>query len=74
MRTVDVPDALFRRAKAQAALGGSSLKDLILRALEREIGGGPPSRGDPSGLAHIKSKSSRKLDLSTFDFDELILG
>ncbi|WP_131990067.1 hypothetical protein [Chthoniobacter flavus] len=32
--TVDLPDALLRRAKAQAALQGQALKDLVAAALE----------------------------------------
>jgi hypothetical protein len=34
---VDLPDALFRRAKAIAARRGSSIKDLIVRAVELEV-------------------------------------
>ncbi|HEY7336167.1 MAG TPA: hypothetical protein VH639_14855 [Bryobacteraceae bacterium] len=61
--TVDIPDALFRRAKALAAMEGSSLKDLIVRALERET--------NPE-LPHIRLKNGRKLDLTGFDFDGLL--
>lgn len=32
--TIDLPDALFRRVKAQAALEGRKLKDLIAELLE----------------------------------------
>ena len=35
--TIEIPDDLFRRAKATAALQGSTLKDLVVRALEREL-------------------------------------
>jgi hypothetical protein len=35
--TIDLPDALLRRAKAQAALSGTSLKELIARALEQGL-------------------------------------
>ena len=35
--TIDLPDILFRRTKAVAALRGSSMKDLIVRAIEREV-------------------------------------
>jgi hypothetical protein len=33
--TVDLPDTLFRRAKATAAIRGVSLKDLLITAIER---------------------------------------
>lgn len=35
--TVEVPDPVFREIKALAARKGSSLKELVLRAIEREI-------------------------------------
>lgn len=35
--TVEVPDPVFRELKALAARNGSSLKELVLRAIEREI-------------------------------------
>jgi hypothetical protein len=35
--TVEMPDKLFRRAKATAAQRGQSLKQLITAALEREL-------------------------------------
>ena len=36
--TVDLPDDLFRRAKAAAAMRGVKLKDLIASCLERSLG------------------------------------
>jgi hypothetical protein len=36
--TIDVPDVLMRAAKARAAQQGESLKDLVSRALARELG------------------------------------
>ena len=35
--TVDLPDAILRRAKAIAAIEGKSLKRLLTEALEREL-------------------------------------
>jgi hypothetical protein len=35
--TIDLPDDLFRRAKARAALEGSSLKQLITAFVERGL-------------------------------------
>jgi hypothetical protein len=84
--TIDMPDALYRKTKAVAALRGSSLKDLIVRAVEREIGGAsatakhqrrlkksPEIVVDPATkLPVIKSWKGPKLDLSNFDFDDLL--
>ncbi|MHB1620623.1 MAG: hypothetical protein ACYCTY_11690 [Sulfuricella sp.] len=36
--TIEMPDDLFRKAKAVAALRGQSMKDLITQLLQREIG------------------------------------
>jgi hypothetical protein len=74
--TIDLPDPLFRRAKALAAVRGSSLKDLVVRAVEREVsaqtlaGAGSKPRRVQLPLIHLRSK--RKLDLSDFDFDDLL--
>jgi hypothetical protein len=73
--TVDLPDDLFRRTKALAALRGDSLKDLVVRAIETEIGARSPAETGPTGRARlplIRLHSKRKLDLTGFDFDDLL--
>jgi hypothetical protein len=35
--TIDIPDALFRRAKARAAERGQSLKDFVAEALQAKL-------------------------------------
>jgi hypothetical protein len=40
--TIDLPDELFRQAKARAALHGMKLKDLITRFVEQGLGQGVP--------------------------------
>jgi hypothetical protein len=44
--TIDLPDPLLREAKAVAALRDVSLKDVMIRALQRELrdGRGTPAR------------------------------
>lgn len=42
--TIDIPDALFRKAKAKAAEGGRSLKDLVTEALQEKLAAGTKSR------------------------------
>ncbi len=44
--TLEMPDKLFRRAKATAAQRGQSLKQLVTVALERELAG--PASGATS--------------------------
>jgi hypothetical protein len=42
--TIDLPDTLFREAKAVAALRDQSLKDIVVRALRRELRDGRSTR------------------------------
>lgn len=35
--TIDIPDALYRRAKIRAVETGRTLKDVVLSSLEREL-------------------------------------
>jgi hypothetical protein len=73
--TIDLPDALFRRTKATAALRGSTMKELIVRAVEREIAQQGSSKKAPARrvkLPLLHLKGGRKLDLSNFDFDDLL--
>ncbi len=44
--TVDLPDSLFRQAKAEAALRGVKLKDLVEEGLRHILE--TPSHGEPS--------------------------
>jgi hypothetical protein len=37
--TIDLPEALFRRAKAVSSLRGTTLKDFITQAVEHELAG-----------------------------------
>jgi hypothetical protein len=50
--TVELPDAIYRQAKAEAALRGRKLKDLIEEGLRRvlEAPTATPSRRDLAGL------------------------
>ena len=72
--TIDLPDPLFRRTKALAAVRGTSLKALIVSAVERELNqpapaaGRSPHRTPP--VIHLRHR--RKLDLKGFDFDDLL--
>jgi hypothetical protein len=43
--TIDLPPALMRAAKARAAKEGESLKDLVNRAVAREVGLPATARG-----------------------------
>ncbi|HUQ95908.1 MAG TPA: hypothetical protein VM120_29795 [Bryobacteraceae bacterium] len=74
--TIDLPDHLFRRTKALAAVRGSSMKELIVRAVEREVNGETSNHLSSSNrrvvfpLVHLRGR--RELDLSKFDWDDLL--
>ena len=69
-----MPDTLYRKTKAVAALRGSSMKDIIIRAVEREIHQAASARPKSTRveLPLIRTWKGRKLDLTNFDFDELL--
>ena len=71
--TIDLPDPVFRRLKAAAALQGTSLKDLILRAVEKELTGARTKRGRIR-FPLIRSKEPGTLSLSNAQIDEILFG
>jgi hypothetical protein len=71
--TVDLPDALYRKTKAVAALRGLKMKDIIIKAVEHEVNQVPPKAPQKRvKLPLIPWKGDKKLDLTGFDFDELL--
>ena len=72
--TIDLPDPLFRKTKALAAMRGSSMKDLIIHVVEREVSrselAAQPSRRVKLPL--LRLRRGRTLDLTHFDFDDLL--
>lgn len=59
--TFDIPDELYRRAKAEAALRGRRLKDLIEEGL-RTVLDGPKRAGEPKSLAAMMKKARGTVD------------
>jgi hypothetical protein len=51
--TIDIPDGLFKKAKATAAIRGESLKELIREALEMRLAAVPPPHTDRSGWRSV---------------------
>ncbi len=71
--TIDIPDALFRQTKSVAAARGLTLKQFIINAVEREVvteSVPPKKKRSPFPLIHLKH--TKVLDLSNFDFDDLL--
>ena len=52
------------------------MKDLIVRAVERETeaitAAKPKRKSEPFKTSHLRLKSGGKLDLTGFDFDDLL--
>ena len=59
--TIEMPDDLFRKAKAVAALRGQSMKDFITQLLTREIGAPIP----PTANARKKAADAFSRELET---------
>ncbi len=69
---IDIPDDLFRRTKSFAASQGISLKQLVIRAVEREINlARPDRRRYPLPLIHLEP--GHTLDMTNYDFDDLLV-
>lgn len=51
--TIEIPDELFRKAKATAAIRGESLKQFIRDALETSLAAVPPPHSERSGWRSV---------------------
>jgi len=72
--TVNLPDALFERSATVAASRGTTVEQLIVQAIAKEVGVGSSGfNGDGEvELPVLASKRPGTLDLSNFDFDDLL--
>jgi len=71
--TVDLPDTLFRKTKATAALRGSTMKELIVKAIEREIESIPADKkGKRMSFPLVRMPKGKRLNIDGFDFDDLL--
>lgn len=64
--TIEVPDELYRRAKAEAALRGRKLKDLIEEGL-RLVLKTPPKRSRQPSLAGLMKRARGTIDSGVSD-------
>ncbi|HEY3291028.1 MAG TPA: hypothetical protein VGK87_12930 [Anaerolineae bacterium] len=56
--TIEIPDALFREAKARAAMQGIKLKDLIADALREKLSAPPADRPRRTKFPIIESTNT----------------
>jgi len=73
--TVNLPDSLYEKSEELAASRGATVEQFIVEAVEREVQGGllPDAYGDQEvALPVVRSRQPGALDLSQFDFDDLL--
>ncbi|MCU0726315.1 MAG: type II toxin-antitoxin system VapB family antitoxin [Planctomycetes bacterium] len=64
--TVEIPDELFRKCKATAALRGASLKDVVREALEEYLRQSVPGNPAEAGWRRVFGRASKK-EVATVD-------
>ena len=55
--TLEIPDELFRRTKAEAAVRGQSMKALVVEALEEKM----RPKGKPGGWRKLFGRAGRAM-------------
>ena len=75
---VNLPDYLYQKSEALAASRGGTVEELIVEAVAKEVQrklesgvSGPYGDGEVE-LPVIRSRRPGSLDLSRFDFDDLL--
>jgi hypothetical protein len=74
--TIEIPDAIFRRAKTKAAEQGIPLRQLISRAVEQSLEAKPSANQNPwaalSGrLQHLRKETARINTLMEQEFEQI---
>jgi hypothetical protein len=72
--TVELPDPVFRKMKAAAALQGSSIKQFVQRAVERELLSELRPKRQKLTLPLIRGREKRILSLTNAQIDEILAG
>ena len=65
--TIEMPDELFRKAKAVAALRGQSMKQWLTELLQKEIGDSPTTR--KAGSTNAKTQKAKAVAARCADHD-----
>jgi len=75
--TVDIPDDLYRKLKAKAALEGSTVRDVIARLVKSEVQPEQKGRREEQAKAVfpvIRAKEKRTLNLTNAEIDEILFS
>jgi hypothetical protein len=70
--TVEIPDRVYRRLKTRAASEGSSAKELILRGVQRMLGGVPRKSRRRVRLPIVRSKKPGRVQLDNAKIYDII--
>ncbi len=70
--TVDIPDPAYRELKAKAALEGCTVKDLVIRMVERELRGPVTKKKRRIRLPLIGSDRPGTLHLTNEQINEIL--
>jgi hypothetical protein len=74
--TLEIPDSVFRKAKAKAAERGVPLRQFVTEAVEEKLNAGSPSGAKPwmqmfGGLKHLKKETARIQRLIDDEFEKI---
>jgi hypothetical protein len=74
--TLEIPDVIFRRAKAKAAEQNVPLRQFVSEAVEEKLaakpGSGAKARGKLAGnLSHLRRETARINQLIAQEFEEI---
>jgi hypothetical protein len=73
---VDLPESLYQKSKTLAASRGATVEEFIVEAVAKEVrdnlGTRVPQGDREIELPVVRSKRPGTLDLSHFDFDDLL--
>ncbi len=72
LTTVNLPDSLYLESEALAASRGATVEQLIVEAVEKAVHAEGARGYCDVELPVIRSKRPGTLDLSGFDFDDLL--
>lgn len=70
--TVDIPDSLYGKLKAKAALDGTSVNDIVVRLVRQELE--PTAKRTRVQFPLIKAKETCKLDITNAEINEIPFG
>lgn len=72
--TVNLPDGLFRKMKAMAALRGQSLKEFLLEAVQKELHRGRGQEPTRDEVPVIRSRRPGSLRLTNAEIEDILTG